>query len=138
MEEYRCMICQKPLTDDDKSDQICLRCCKKYDIEWGDSITDIKKNLLKNIADECQENARQYVNDVTDISHSLFSYLIDRSLIKDCPFCGEPGILLHNTINNSINLIGCETNGCFCCINNNSGIVFKTRGEALDAWNKRS
>lgn len=66
MEEYKCMICQKPLTNNDKSDQVCLRCCKKYGIEWGDSITDIKKNILKNIVDE-----------PINVSHSPF-FISDR------------------------------------------------------------
>ena len=71
MAEYRCMICQKLLTNDDKSDQVCLRCCKKYGITLSDSITDIKKNLLKNIVDE-----------PINVSHSLFSYLMDTSVVS--------------------------------------------------------
>lgn len=133
MAKYGCMICRKRVTDDYKSDLVCLQCRKKYGIELGDSIMDINKKLLKHIADECREE-----DGPISISHSPFSYLTDRSLIKDCPFCGEPGILLRNEIDNSINLIGCETNGCICCINNKTGMVFKTRGNALDAWNKRS
>lgn len=128
MAEYRCMICQKLLTDDDKSDAV-----NNIASSWAIQLWTSIKKLLKHIADECREE-----DGPINVSHSPFSYLTDRSLIKDCPFCGEPGILLHNTINNSINLIGCETNGCICCINNKTGMVFKTRGNALDAWNKRS
>lgn len=60
MGEHVCLICRKPLTDDYKGDQFCLRCCEKYGIRWDDSIMDINEKLLKNIADECREKAKRY------------------------------------------------------------------------------
>lgn len=54
--------------------------------------------------------------------------------LKPCPFCGDTYIGLHPTKEGW--QIGCNSIGCICC--HVYAQAYRTRGNAIKAWNRRA
>ena len=58
--------------------------------------------------------------------------------LKSCPFCGDKYIQAYMS-NNYYDIgyrIGCNTLGCICLHTKSN--VYKTKEEAIEAWNRRA
>ena len=58
------------------------------------------------------------------------------SELKDCPFCGNAGIIRKD--DDGISIVGCEGSNCIMEWTEYSANWYQTRKEAKIAWNKRA